>query len=218
MPAIPRPREEALHGARTYAGTYSCDGCVERRLTVTIFADGRYRLREVAGHGAPNQEHGRWSAAPTAPERLVLESAGGARVLRRTAPDELTIVDHEGRELHGLIGGVLLRLPDVDPLPEPERLVGTYHPTGTRRVLVDCASGNALPVLAGVGDSAQAALDQAWSELAPHDDESVLVVVHVHRVALDTGAAAAGREAIVVDAFERATRNARCGGPLSRLR
>ncbi len=197
---------QAYPGARSYSGTYSCDGCVERRLTVTIFADGSHRLRELPAGGQPIDEQGRWSVPADTPDRIVLESPDGIRVLRRSAPDELTIVDPEGRELHGLVGGVLVRLPAVDPLPVSQRLVGVYRRVGAQRILVDCATGRSLPV------RAHAALDAAWTELAPREDETVLVVVRAHRAGAAPQVADAGGEAIVVDAFERATRNGRCDG------
>ncbi|MDT3679740.1 MAG: hypothetical protein ROZ64_13015 [Burkholderiaceae bacterium] len=215
-------------GARSYSGAYSCDGCLQRTITVTVFPDGSYRLREVPARGEPVLEQGRWHAPPQAPDRLVLEAAGGARVLRRTAPDVLILVDPEGRELRGLVGGVLTRSPTVDPIPDSRRLVGLYRQRDGLRVLVDCGSGAALRLTAGAPGSAQAALDAAWNELAARDDETVLVAVHAHELAPDgvsagaavgvaAGAAADAVPTIVVDAFERATRNGRCAGsPASR--
>ncbi|MCD6682204.1 MAG: copper resistance protein NlpE [Burkholderiaceae bacterium] len=208
-------------GARSYAGTYSCEGCLQRAITVTVFPDGSYRLREVPGRGEPVIEQGRWHASPQAPDRLVLEARGSERVLRREAPDALILVDPEGRELRGLVGGVLTRLPTVDPIPDSRLLVGVYRMRDGQRVLVDCASGATLWLAAGAPGSAQAALDAAWHELAPRDDETVLVAVHAHEVEPDGGASAGAAlrtdadaaPAIVVDAFERATRNGRC--PLS---
>src|SRR5690606_4571088 len=175
-----------------YAGSYSCEGCIERRLTVTVFADGRYRLREVPEGGTSVEEQGRWAVPSSDPNRIVLEAPGAMRGFRRAAPDELTLVDPEGRELHGLTGGVLARLPQVDPLPVSETFVGVYHRVGAQRVLVDCATGRTLPVLesaprpdaaardgaavspaeGATGDSrrsAQAALDAAWAQLAPRE-------------------------------------------------
>jgi len=205
--SVAAARDAATAGARTYSGTYSCEGCIERTLTVTIFADGSYRLREVPARGEPLQEQGRWNAPREAPGRLVLESAAGERVLQRTAPDSLTIVDPQGRELHGLVGGVLARSASVDPLPVSRRLAGLYRSGGGQHLLVDCASGDTLAVLAGPPGSAQAALEAAWSELAPRDEENVLVIVRAHRAAPQAGMPAGAREAIVVDAFERAMRN-----------
>ena len=211
--------------ARSYAGTYSCDGCLQRAITVTVFPDGSYRLREVPTRGEPVMEQGRWHASPQAPDRLVLEAAGGERVLRRAAPDVLILVDPEGRELRGLVGGVLARLPTVDPIPASRRLVGVYRVRDGQRVLVDCESGATLRLSAGAPGSAQAALDAAWHELAPRDDETVLVALHAHEVAPQAGASAGAAvrapagaaPGIVVDAFERATRNGRCpGSPASR--
>ncbi|MCO5101014.1 MAG: copper resistance protein NlpE N-terminal domain-containing protein [Burkholderiaceae bacterium] len=209
----------ASAGARTYSGTYSCAGCIERTLTVTIFADGSYRLREVPARGEPLEEQGRWSAPREAPGRLVLESAGGERVLQRTPPDSLTIVDPQGRELHGLVGGVLARSASVDPLSVSRRLTGLYRSGGGQHLIVDCASGETLAVLAGPpgsAGSAHAALEAAWTELAPRDDESVLVVVRAHRAVSRPESSAGAREAIVVDAFERAMRSGCDAAPRSR--
>jgi len=214
--SVAATHDAASAGARTYSGTYSCDGCIERTLTVTIFADGSYRLREVPARGEPLQEQGRWSAPREAPGRLVLESAGGERMLQRTPPDSLTIVDPQGRELHGLVGGVLARSANVDPLSVSRRLAGLYRSGGGQHLLVDCVSGETLAVLAGQPGSAQAALEAAWSELAPRDDENVLVVVRAHRAVSRPGSSAGAREAIVVDAFERAMRNGCDAAPRSR--
>jgi len=216
-------------GARSYSGAYSCEGCVQRAITVTVFPDGSYRLREVPTRGEPVLELGRWHASPQAPDQLLLESASGARVFRREAPDRLILVDPEGRELRGLVGDVLTRSVTVDPIPDSRRRVGLYRMRDGLRVLVDCESGAALRLIAGAPGSAQAALDAAWDELAPSDDETVLVAVHAHEVVPDAGVSAgaavramtgvvtdasagvAGASpAFVVDAFERATRNGRC--------
>ncbi len=217
-------RDARYPGARTYSGLYSCDGCIERRLTVTVFADGGYRLRELPAQGEAVNEEGRWSVDRLAPDRLVLEARQGTRVLRRSAPDELVLVDPEGRELHGLVGGVLTRSSRVDPLALSRRVLGMYRVDDAGAVLADCASGQSLIVVPGPPGSAQAALDEAWRRLSPRDEETVLVVVRAHRVEHGDGAAAQGghrvapavrtvatsREAIVVDAFERATRGGLC--------
>lgn len=232
--------DRAYPGARTYSGVYSCAGCDARRLTVTIFADGTYRLREEAvgavspdARGVPSgpptgtagsvNEQGSWQVPAEAPERIVLESAAGLRAFRRSAPDALTIVDHEGRELHGLDGATLSRSPHVDPLAVAERLVGFYGYQAGQRVFIDCASGRRFPMQAEAGNAAQRALDSAVAALAPQADETVLTVVHAHRVpaaaaggagvaatAGGTRAGTAATEALVVDAFERATRNGSC--------
>lgn len=205
-------------GARTYAGAYSCDGCLQRTITLTVFADGSYRLREVPTRGDPVLEQGRWHVPPQAADRLVLESAGGnesaggTRVFRRAAPDALILVDPEGRELRGLVGGVLARLPAVDPIPASRQRVGLYGRRDGRRVLVDCESGSTLRMIAGAPGSAQAALDAAWTALAPLYNETVLVVVHAHEVAPEGGVASGAAPALVIDAFERATRDGRCAG------
>ncbi|RPH59916.1 MAG: hypothetical protein EHM83_15150, partial [Burkholderiales bacterium] len=141
---------DAYAGARTYSGALSCAGCPERRLTLTIFADGTFRMRQAgaagagesaeaypktaaaaepaAGAGGPVvHEMGRWAVSPEAADTLALYGDGeGARLLRRVVPDGLAIVGHEGREIRGFDNATLWREARVDPLIGPLRLVGRY--------------------------------------------------------------------------------------------
>ena len=157
---------QAYAGARSYAGTLSCTGCADRNLTLTVFADGTFRLREI--ESAPSErtsslaagaaaaaarktsfDAGRWSTAPGRADLLLLHGAAtGSRLLRRAVPDGLTVLDHEGREIRGLSGTTLTRLSQVDPLPGPMRLAGLYSRAGGLGAFDDCATSRRLAVAA----------------------------------------------------------------------
>lgn len=184
--SVPRVDEaasaDAHAGARTYSGALSCADCPERRLTLTIFADGTFRMRQAGAGGAGKSAEarpktaaaagsgtgggpvvhrmGRWAVSPEAADTLALYGDGeGATLLRRVVPDGLVIVDHEGREIRGFDNATLWREARVDPLIGPLRLAGRYRHEGARPVFVECLTGRRMPVVAGTpaSGSAQAA-------------------------------------------------------------
>lgn len=227
-----RQIEHTYPGARTYSGVLSCAGCERSRFTVTVFADGRFRLRDEpldANAGDPAaarsavSDHGRWHTLSDAANRIVLEGRDGDRLLQRVAPDGLMILDHEGRPLRGLADATLPRQAKVDPLGGPMRLIGHYGFEGSQRVFVECASGRKFPVLATAPSGtapnpAQAALDAAWQGLQPQPDEPVLAVLQAYLVPRTGERAGPHEEAVVVAGFERATRNGMCASRASNAR
>lgn len=208
-------------GARTYAGTLACAGCPERRLTLTVFADGSYRMRKTDA-AAEVHEMGRWLALPESADTIALHGdSEGATLLRRVVPDGLAIVDHEGREIRGLDNATLVRAPQVDPLIGPLRLAGRYRREGADRVFVECVTGRRMPVVGGAPasgapqamrllESARAALDAAHQAVILAPGDAVLAIVHGYVVPLAAQAAAPGKEGLVVVSFERAMRDGRC--------
>ncbi len=215
----------AYAGARTYSGAVFCAGCPERRLTLTIFPDGTFRMLQAgqAGAGlAVLHDFGRWSVSPDAPGMIALHGdAEGARLLRRVVPDGLAIVDNEGREIRGLGDAALARAPRVDPLPGPLRLAGSYTRDGERAVFTECLTGRRLPVVSGepASGSAQArrwlaearsALDRAYDAMGGPAAGPVFAVVRGYLVPRIAQPGDPEREALVVVAFERAARSGRC--------
>lgn len=227
--AAPRIDEAAARvvyaGARTYSGTLLCVGCPARRLTLTIFPDGTFRMLEADEDGAGMRivhDFGRWSASVDAADTIVLHGdTEGARLLRRVAPDGLAIVDNEGREIRGLGNATLSRAPQVDPLPGPLRLVGSYLREDGKPVFVDCLTRRRLPVVEAVPASgapqaarqlaaARAALDDAQQAIGNSPGEPVLAVVRGYLVPQAAPPGGSGGEALVVATFERAMRAGRC--------
>lgn len=217
-PLDPALAARAYAGARTYAGTLECAACTPTRLTITVLADGTYRLREApteASDGGSTSgpafvEFGRWHVSAEAADRLVLQSSEGLRVLRRVAPDGLALLDHEGREIRGLRDATLARVPGVDPLRGPLRLSGIYVHEGRRSYLTECATGRRLLLQADAErrSGSLAALEFAIGQLQPGKAESVLATVRGYLAPLEESGAIA--QALVVSGFERASRNAAC--------
>lgn len=203
----------------------SCAGCVQQRLTLTIFADGTFRLLQVDGVGSAARSRydiGRWTTSTEAPDTIALRGdTEGARLFRRVLPDGLAVVDSEGREIRGLDSATLARAPRIDPLAGPLRLVGRYRLEGRQPVFVECLTGRRMPVVPGVPASgspqaarmlagAQSALDAAHRAMSLAPEQPVLAIVQGYLVPRVAPPDAPGNEALVVAAFERAMRDARC--------
>lgn len=215
----------AYAGARTYSGVLPCAGCPPRRLTLTIFPDGTFRMLQADEGGAGTRvvhDIGRWSASADAADTIVLRAdTEGARQLRRVVPDGLAIVDNEGRAIRGLEHATLSRAPQVDPLPGPLRLAGSYRHEEGQAVFVDCLTGRRLPVVEAAPASgtpqaarqlaaARTALDEAQRAIGDSPGTPVLAVVRGYLVPQAPPPGGPGGEALVVAAFERATRAGRC--------
>ncbi len=225
-PQIDEAAARAVYaGARTYSGTLLCAGCAPRRLTLTVFPDGTFRMLEVLEEGAGMRvvhDIGRWSASADAPDTIALHGdTAAARLLRRVAPDGLAIVDNEGREIRGLGNAALARAPQIDPLSGPVRLAGSYLHENGRPVFVDCLTGRRLPVVeappaSGAAQAlrllaaARAALDDAQRAVGDSPGDPVFAIVRGYLVPQLGSSGEPGGEALVIAAFERAMRTGRC--------
>jgi copper homeostasis protein (lipoprotein) len=215
----------AYAGARTYSGTLFCAGCAERRLTLTIFPDGTFRMLQTGDEGTGMRvvyDMGRWSTSEAAADTIALHGdTEGARLFRRVVPDGLAIVDNEGREIRGLGNATLSRAPQVDPLSGPLRLAGSYLYEGGQPVFVECLTGRRLPVTDAVPASgaplaarwlaaARSALDDAHRAVSDSPADPVLAIVRGYLVPRAAQAGSPDKEALVVVGFERAMRAGRC--------
>jgi hypothetical protein len=217
-----RAAASAYAGARTYAGALACPGCDDQRITLTIFADGTFRMRQLGAAAA--YDIGRWSRSAEAADLLVLRGdTEGVRVLRRVAPDALVIVDNEGRALRGAAEASLSRVAQIDPLGGPLRLVGHYHREGRDPVFVECLTGQRMPVVTGAATPAlragaapsadaraQSALDAAHHAVSSAPADPVLAIVRGYLLPRLARSDSPGKEALVVTGFERAMRDGRC--------
>jgi hypothetical protein len=114
----------------TFANTPSCDGCLG--VTLTLRPDGAYLVRERLG-ASEFYDFGRWRRGA---DGLLLE--GGRDLPRRYAiqpPDSLD-------SLEGTQGGDLKRLPQVEVLRGPFRVVGRYDGAAFR----ECRTGLVWPL------------------------------------------------------------------------
>lgn len=141
------------HGPLSWQAEMSCPGCAERWMTVTLFADGTFRVREryPRAGSTPEDFHdlGRWTLSPDRPGQLVLDGAvDPPRQFQLQADGRLRLQTADGRDIRSIRDYVLVPLAKPDPIAEPMRLLGMYA-GGRSPVFTECQTGVAWPVLTG---------------------------------------------------------------------
>lgn len=139
--AVGRPGEPP----RTYQGG---------GLTITLFPDGTFRLRDRSGSDAV-LDLGLWAQEVDGGVRLVLRGGLVARRVFREA---------DGDRLMAENGGELARTATTDPIDEPFQMAGLYRDTQTGGLFTECLTGRIFEV-APVG--AEPDLERAWTEATP---------------------------------------------------
>mgnify|MGYP000110692995 CR=1 FL=1 len=135
---------------QTWQGEVSCPGCSERWLTVTLFPDGLFRLREayVAAKGA-NEERfydtGRWSAMLGDSQRVILKGAS-ERQMRLLPRGDLALLDAAGRDIVSIREYQLKRLPKPDLIADPMRLLALYAASDNGAVLTECLTAQVVSI------------------------------------------------------------------------
>lgn len=160
-PSVPPPlaapdvrAQAALIPPVTFEGEMPCKACGGMRRTLTLLADGSYRLRQRyesahGGSGMVLHEVGRWMLTG---KRLGLRSEsarGGDYQLADST--RLIQIGRDGEPLTGVMAYSLSRTAQVDPIAEPMRVSGIYDARSGRVAL--CGTGQSLPVLGDVGDA-----------------------------------------------------------------
>ena len=131
----------------TFAGVMPCADCAGIAQTLTLRADGLYRLRRTylgKSDGSFN-ELGRWSSDASG-KRLMLRS--GSEILLFAVRDDetLRLLDHLGQPIKSAANLDLRRTPQVDPVSEPLRWRGEFVYLADAATFTDCASGVHWPV------------------------------------------------------------------------
>ena len=198
----------------TYTGEVPCADCPGIRLTVTLFADSTFRLRQVyEDRKVVFYTLGRWSLEENG-TRLLL--SGGAKREQRfqiAGADSLHLLDSLGRPIQSLFSYSLVRAAAVDPVRDTMRLRGTYIYMADAGRFTECLSGSAFPV-AQVG--ANAALERAYGGARTAPGAPLLVVFRGHfeeRPAMEGDRLL---QHLVVDSLERVGPGASCDQPISR--
>lgn len=206
---------------QTWQGEVSCPGCSERWLTVTLFPDGLFRVREtyVAGKGASEERFhdvGRWSALFGDPKRLLLKGAS-QRHFRLLPNGDLSLLDERGNDIVSIREYVLKRHAKPDLIAEPMRLLALYsanNDTGMAAV-TECLTAQVVEVL----DSPAAKLmHQHALSLAPERQARGPVLAAITASWQESGAAqsAAGKRVLNITAFEQFWPNETCAqGPIA---
>lgn len=131
----------------TFAGVLPCADCVGVAHTLTLRADGLYRIRRtyLGKPGDPVAEVGRWSTDPGG-KSLTL---GRDQSMQRFAVvDGATLrqLNRQGRPFTSRANIELRRTALVDAITEPLRWRGEFRYLADAATFTDCASGLRWPV------------------------------------------------------------------------
>lgn len=142
---------------RTFAGG---------NLTVTLFPDGTFRLREKRdGSAEPLLDLGQWTQEVESGVRLVLRGADNSRrAFREIGVGKL--VDDAGVEL--------LRTEKTDPIDGKFRLAGMYRDAQDGGLFAACLVGRTYGIAPG-GDEPE--LEKAWVNMTPSREASLYVEI-----------------------------------------
>jgi heat shock protein HslJ/membrane-bound inhibitor of C-type lysozyme len=135
-------------------------------LTVTLFPDGTFRLREKRdGSAEPLLDLGEWAQEVEGGVRLILRGgAGNRRAFREMGTDKL--VADDGREL--------LQTATPDPIDGQFRLSGMYRDAQDGGLFAPCLVGRTYGVAPG---GAEPDLERAWVDATPSRDTSLYVEI-----------------------------------------
>ncbi len=142
---------------RTFAGG---------NLTVTLFPDGTFRLRDKRdGSAEPLLDFGQWAQEVEGGVRLVLRGADNSRrAFREIGGGKL--VDERGAEL--------LRAEKADPIDGRFRLAGMYRDAQDGGLFAACLAGRTYGVAPG---GAEPDLEKAWVDMTPSRESSLYVEI-----------------------------------------
>jgi len=171
----PAPEIDGERTPQTYAGLLPCADCPGIRATLTLFPDGGYRLRYVYLERASEfYELGRWGLNADG-SRLRLSQR--ARSLDyQVLPGRLRQLDQRGQVIESPFNHDLTRLDTVDTLagPMPLRGLFTLSTDLVSATLVECDSGQRLPVRVDRSSDAFVALERAYRRAANLGDPALV--------------------------------------------
>lgn len=179
----------------TFAGLLPCADCTGIAHTLTLRADGLYRLRRtyLGKAGAPQSEVGRWSADASGQRLTLGEGAQFALATR----DTLRLLDRQGAPIKSRANHTLRRTAQVDAITESLRWRGQFVYLADAATFTDCASGLRWPV-AVAGDYLAAERRYTQQRSAPG---APLNVVFDGRLDIRPPMEGAPKEHIVIDRF-----------------
>jgi len=195
----------------TFAGVLPCADCPGIAHTLTLRADGLYRMRRtyLGRPGAPVAEVGRWTVDPLGKQ---LALGRGPASQRFAVVDDQTLrqLDRRGLPFTSAANIELRRTAQVDAITELLRWRGEFRYLADAATFTDCASGLRWPV-AMAGD--YLALERLYQQQRSAPGAALLVGFDGR---LEVRAAMEGppREHIVVDRSDATEPGAACdNGP-----
>lgn len=138
------PQTPASIAPATYLGEIPCADCPGIQLTVTLFPDNTYRLRQYyLERPGTFYELGRWSRDNG---RLTLASGQTPRLFRVLDDGRIRMLDAQGNDIASQLNYDLARQAMIDPIPGPMPLRGTYTYMADAASLAECSTGKTFPV------------------------------------------------------------------------
>ena len=134
-------------------------------VTLTLFPDGVFRLRERKDGEPPALDLGQWSQEVEGGARLVLRGGAVPRRAFREANGDRLIADD---------GATLIRASAADPIADTFELTGLYRDTQTGGLFTECVTGRTYAV---APSGAEPDLERAWTEATPSRDAQLYVEI-----------------------------------------
>lgn len=191
----------------TFVGVTPCADCSGIEQTLSLRADGLYRLRRIY-QGKPDgtfTELGRWSTDASA-KRLTLLSGSELSLLEVIDSDTLRQLDRLGQPITSPVNQDLRRTAQVDPITESLHWHGEFRYLADAATFTDCASGKRWPV-ATLGDYLAMERNYLQVRSAP---AAPLLVNFDGRLAVLPAMEGPPIEQIVVDRFDGSQPGATC--------
>jgi uncharacterized lipoprotein NlpE involved in copper resistance len=189
----------------TFAGVMPCADCAGIAQTLTLRADGLYRLRStyLGQPGGPFNELGRWTQDGG---RLTLHGGAQTRQFARQGELSLRLLDLQGQPIDTDVNLQLRRTAQVDPISEVLRWRGELVYFADGALFTDCASRLRWPVAMHLD---YLALERSYLALRSAPGAPLLVRFD-GRLALLPAMEGPAREQILIDAYDGAQPDARC--------
>jgi heat shock protein HslJ/uncharacterized lipoprotein NlpE involved in copper resistance len=192
----------------TFAGVFPCADCAGIAHTLTLRADGLYRLRRtyLGKPDGPFAETGRWTT-DTQGQRLTLGSGRDSQFFALQDKDTLRLLDRTGRPITSSANLELRRTTQLDPVNDFLRLRGEFRYLADAASFTDCASGLRWPVSMSAD---YLALERQYHQLRSAAGAPLLVSLEGRLVEMPA-MEGPPREHLVVDKFGGAQAGENCG-------
>lgn len=196
----------------TFAGVMPCADCAGIAETLTLRADGLYRLRRIYldKPDGPFSELGRWTADASG-KRLTLRSGSETLLFEVKDNAALRLLDRLGQPIKSNANLDLRRTAQVDPISELLRWRGEFRYLADSATFTDCASGVRWPVVM-TADYQTVERNYLQSRSAPG---APLLVSFDGRIEVRPAMEGPPREQMVVDRFGSSQPGATCGSAAS---
>lgn len=191
----------------TFVGVTPCADCSGIEQTLTLRADGLYRLRRTY-QGKPDgtsTELGRWSVDASG-KRLTLLSGSELLLLEVRDGETLRQLDRLGQPITSPANQDLRRIAQLDPINESLHWHGEFRYMADAATFTDCASGIRWPV-ATLGDYLTVERDYLQARSAP---AAPLLINFDGRLEVLPAMEGPPIEQIVVDRFDGSQPEATC--------